>query len=60
MNIRPIRTDADYHAALSRIDELWGAEIGTADGDELDVAKPQSARAQQRGGEEECENKKRE
>jgi len=37
MNIRPIRTDADYHAALSRIDDLWGAETGTADGDELDV-----------------------
>lgn len=37
MNIKPIRTEADYAAAMARVDELWGAEIGSADGDELEV-----------------------
>lgn len=37
MNIKPIRTEDDYTAAMARIDELWGAEIGTAAGDELEV-----------------------
>lgn len=37
MNIKPIRTEEDYTAAMVRIDELWGAEIGSPDGDELDV-----------------------
>ncbi|MNZ14590.1 Antitoxin HigA [compost metagenome] len=37
MNIKPIRTEDDYTAAMARIDELWGAEIGTPDGDELEV-----------------------
>ena len=37
MNIKPIRTDADYQAALVRIDALMDAEAGTAEGDELDV-----------------------
>jgi HTH-type transcriptional regulator/antitoxin HigA len=35
--IKPIRTDADYKAALARIDELMDAEPGTPEGDELDV-----------------------
>ena len=25
MNIRPIKTEQDYDAAISRIEELWGA-----------------------------------
>lgn len=37
MNIKPIRTEADYAAAMARVDELWGAEIGSAEGDELEV-----------------------
>lgn len=37
MEIRPIRTEADYEAVLRRIETLWGASAGTSDGDELDV-----------------------
>lgn len=37
MEIRPIRSEADYDAALGEIDRLWGAPDGTADGDRLDV-----------------------
>ena len=36
-DIRPVRTDADYEAALARIDELMDAEPGTPAGRELDV-----------------------
>ena len=36
-SIRAIRTEADYKAALARIDALMDAEYGTPDGDELDV-----------------------
>ncbi|MCF8034155.1 MAG: ImmA/IrrE family metallo-endopeptidase [Desulfarculaceae bacterium] len=37
MNIHPVKNEKDYEAALSRIEELWGAELGTPAGDELDV-----------------------
>ena len=37
MNIRPVKTENDYYAALARIEGLWGAEQGTPEGDELDV-----------------------
>lgn len=37
MEIRPIRTKADYEAAIADIDRLWGAEPGTDDGDKLDI-----------------------
>ena len=37
MEIRPIRTEADYEAAVAEIDRLWGAELGTDDGDKLDI-----------------------
>ena len=37
MDIKPIRTEADYEAALARIEEIWEAEPGTAESDELDV-----------------------
>jgi len=37
MDIRPIRSQADYDAALERIDALMGAGPGTPEGDELDV-----------------------
>jgi HTH-type transcriptional regulator / antitoxin HigA len=35
--IKPIRTEADYKAALARIDTLMDAEPGTPEGEELDV-----------------------
>lgn len=37
MEIRPIRTNDDLTAALTRIDALWGKEPGTPKGDELDI-----------------------
>lgn len=37
MDIRPIKTEQDYHAALSRIEELWGVKKDTKEGDELDL-----------------------
>lgn len=37
MNIIPIRTEADYNMALQRVDDLMDAELGTPEGDELDV-----------------------
>lgn len=35
--IKPIRIEADYEAALARIDALMDAEAGTPEGEELDV-----------------------
>ncbi len=35
--IKPIRTEADYQAALARIDALMDAKPGTPQGEELDV-----------------------
>jgi HTH-type transcriptional regulator / antitoxin HigA len=37
MEIRPIRTEADYDAAIAEIDRLWKAEPGTDDGDKLSI-----------------------
>jgi HTH-type transcriptional regulator/antitoxin HigA len=37
MEIRPVKTEADYSAALAEIDRLWGTPEGTPDGDRLDV-----------------------
>lgn len=37
MHIRPIRSDADHHAALAEIERLWGAAPDTDDGDKLEV-----------------------
>jgi HTH-type transcriptional regulator / antitoxin HigA len=37
INIRPIKSDKDYHEALIRIEELWGARKDTLEGDELDL-----------------------
>jgi HTH-type transcriptional regulator/antitoxin HigA len=37
MEIRPIKTEADYTAALRRIEAVWGAAPGTREGDELEV-----------------------
>jgi HTH-type transcriptional regulator/antitoxin HigA len=35
--IHPIRTEADYEAALSRVESLMDAQFGTPEGDHLDV-----------------------
>lgn len=37
MNIKPIRTPEDLAAALARVDQLWGGEIGSPAGDELEI-----------------------
>jgi HTH-type transcriptional regulator/antitoxin HigA len=37
MEIKPIRTEADYEAAIRHIETLWGAAQGTPEGNELDV-----------------------
>ena len=36
-NLKPIRTKADYEAALVVIERLWGARAGTPQGDHLDI-----------------------
>jgi HTH-type transcriptional regulator/antitoxin HigA len=36
-NVKPIRTERDYDAALKEFERLWGAKTGTPDGDRLDV-----------------------
>jgi HTH-type transcriptional regulator/antitoxin HigA len=35
--LRPIRTEADYDAAMAEIEHLWGAKNDTPKGDRLDV-----------------------
>ncbi len=37
LEVKPIRTDADYESALAEIERLWGAKTGTPEGDRLDV-----------------------
>lgn len=37
MDIRPIRTAADYRAALREVERLWDAEPGTLEGDQAEV-----------------------
>ena len=36
-DLKPIRTEQDYEAALAEIGRLWGARAGTVEGDRLDV-----------------------
>lgn len=35
--VKPIRTEAGYDAALVEVERLWGARSGTPEGDRLDV-----------------------
>ena len=35
--LKPIRSEADYEAALTEVELLWGARSGTSDGDRLEV-----------------------
>lgn len=37
MDIKSIRTEAEYDAALKEIERLWGSPYGTSLGDTLDV-----------------------
>jgi HTH-type transcriptional regulator/antitoxin HigA len=37
MQLKPIRTDADYEAALEEIDQLMDAAPATLEGDRLDI-----------------------
>jgi len=37
MNIKPIKTEADYREALKRLYEVFDAPIGTEDNDEADI-----------------------
>ncbi|MEJ2633203.1 MAG: transcriptional regulator [Acidihalobacter sp.] len=37
MDIRPIKTEADYDAALGEVEALWGTPVDTPEGDRLDV-----------------------
>jgi HTH-type transcriptional regulator / antitoxin HigA len=37
MDIRPIKTEADYQAALLRVDALMQAQPNTPEGDDLDI-----------------------
>jgi HTH-type transcriptional regulator / antitoxin HigA len=36
-DIKPIRSEDDYDAALLEVERLWGAKLGTPQGDRLDV-----------------------
>jgi HTH-type transcriptional regulator/antitoxin HigA len=36
-SLKPIKTEADYEAALEEVERLWGARIGTPKGDRLDI-----------------------
>src|SRR6266496_5006187 len=37
MDIKPIRTEQDYDAALKEIEKLFDAELGTEEGDRLEI-----------------------
>ena len=37
MEIKPIRTEEEYRAALARLGDIWDAEPDTPESDELDV-----------------------
>lgn len=37
MNIKPIRTDAEYYNALNRLEQIFDAPINTKDGDEAEI-----------------------
>ncbi len=37
MDIKPIKTNRDYKLAIARMGKLWGAKLGTPEGNELDI-----------------------
>jgi HTH-type transcriptional regulator/antitoxin HigA len=37
MNIKPIKSEADYKLALKRLEEIFDAPVGTLKSDEADI-----------------------
>ena len=37
MNIKPIRSQEDLTDAFARVEQLWGADVGSPEGDELEI-----------------------
>ncbi len=37
MEIKPIKTEQDYHHSIKRIEKLWGSKKDSRQGDELDL-----------------------
>lgn len=37
MNIKPIKTEKDYQAALARLENIFDAKPGTLEGDEVEI-----------------------
>lgn len=37
MNLKPIKSDKDYHQALERLEIIFDSQKGTAEGDELEI-----------------------
>lgn len=37
MEIKPIKTESDYQAAMGRLETIFDAQPGTPEGDELEV-----------------------
>ena len=37
MNIKAIHSQEDLTTALARLEQLWGAEAGSPEGDELEI-----------------------
>ena len=37
MEIKPIKTEKDYQAAMARLETIFDAKLGTPEGDELEV-----------------------
>jgi len=36
-DVKPIRSEADYNAAMAEVGRLWGSKLETREGDRLDV-----------------------
>ncbi len=37
MKLKPIKTEADYRAALKRLEDIFDAKLGTPESDELEI-----------------------
>src|SRR6056297_167984 len=37
MELKPIKTEVDYRAALKRLEEIFDAKLGTTESDELEI-----------------------
>jgi len=37
MDLKPIKTEVDYRAALERLEKIFDAKLGTPESDELDI-----------------------